>query len=53
MDEVNLFDPEAKHNDDDFMDAVHILATVCPKLVSRGQRSNTPVKINKTYGGFI
>lgn len=53
VDEVNLFDPEAKHNDDDFMDAVHILATVCPKLVSRGQRSNTPVKINKTYGGFI
>lgn len=52
-DEINLFDPDSKDNDDDFMDAVHILATICPKLTGVSKKQQTPVRVNKVYGGFL
>lgn len=52
-DEVDLFDPDSDNNDDDFMDACHILATSCPKHKGKRMSNTPPIKVNKRYGGFL
>lgn len=52
-DEIDLFDPDSKDNDDDFMDACHILATVCPKRTGKPMANQHNIVVNKRYGGFL
>jgi hypothetical protein len=53
VDEVELFDPDSSDNDDDFMDALHMLATAVPKLRSKqSKRMKYNLAIDRRYGGF-